>query len=378
MNPSKEYQVAVVGGGLAGLTLAIQMADAGYSCVLFEKNKFPFHKVCGEYISMESWNFLEQLGLKLSEMDLPQIKRLHISSPSGQQLQHYLDLGGFGISRFLLDSKLAEIAIHKGVQLMANCKVNNVKFDGNTFSIETEKDIYSAAICVGAWGKHSNLDNKLGRWFTTSSDKSKNYVGIKYHVKLDFPNDLIELHNFKNGYCGISKIEGNRYCLCYLTDSQNLKDNNGNIKEMEERVLMKNPFLKKYFTEARFLFDKPLAISQIKIGYKNSVESNILMLGDAAGNIAPLSGNGMSIAMRSSFFLNTLLIDYFNQKITREELEKRYEHFWKVQFKKRITFSRYLQQLLKNEHTTNIAIAILKKLPFLQKLVVKSTHGNPF
>ncbi|MES2593087.1 MAG: NAD(P)/FAD-dependent oxidoreductase [Bacteroidota bacterium] len=378
MNPSNSYQVAIVGGGLAGLTLAIQMADAGYSCVLFEKNKFPFHKVCGEYISMESWNFLERLGLKLSEMDLPKIKKLHISSLSGQQLQHNLDLGGFGISRFLLDSKLAEIAINKGVHLVDNCKVHNVKFDGNTFSIETENDIYSADICVGAWGKHSNLDNKLARWFTTSGDKSKNYVGIKYHVKLDFPNDLIELHNFKSGYCGISKIEENKYCLCYLTDSKNLKNNNGNIKQMEERVLMKNPFLKKYLSEAQFLFDTPLAISQIKIGYKKSVENNILMLGDAAGNIAPLSGNGMSIAMRSSFFLNTLLIDYFNKKTTRQEMEKLYEQYWKKQFKKRINLSRYLQMLLKNERTTNIAIETLKKLPFLKKLVVKSTHGNPF
>ena len=44
----------IVGGGLAGLTLAIQLADAGYAVVLFEKEKYPFHKVFGEYISMES------------------------------------------------------------------------------------------------------------------------------------------------------------------------------------------------------------------------------------------------------------------------------------------------------------------------------------
>ncbi|MGZ4157476.1 MAG: FAD-dependent oxidoreductase, partial [Bacteroidia bacterium] len=51
MSESKTYQVSIIGGGLAGLTLAVQLADAGYSCVLFEKNKYPFHKVCGEYIS---------------------------------------------------------------------------------------------------------------------------------------------------------------------------------------------------------------------------------------------------------------------------------------------------------------------------------------
>jgi flavin-dependent dehydrogenase len=52
----------IAGGGLAGLALSIQCAQAGYRTVLFEKEKYPFHKVCGEYISFESWNFLEELG----------------------------------------------------------------------------------------------------------------------------------------------------------------------------------------------------------------------------------------------------------------------------------------------------------------------------
>ena len=56
------YDLAIVGGGLAGLALAIQSARAGYQTVLFEKEKYPFHKVCGEYVSLESWDFLEELG----------------------------------------------------------------------------------------------------------------------------------------------------------------------------------------------------------------------------------------------------------------------------------------------------------------------------
>ena len=379
MKEIDQYQISIIGGGLAGLTLSIQMADAGYSCILFEKNKYPFHKVCGEYISMESWNFLQRLGLNLDEMNLPKIKKLNVSSPSGRLFEHNLDLGGFGISRFLLDSKLAEIAINKGVKLIDGCKVNGVKFKDDTFLIASEKGNYSTTICVGAWGKQSNLDNKLARWFTTHLSKNqKNYVGIKYHININFPDDVIELHNFKNGYCGISKIENNNYCFCYLTDSENLKNNNGDIKKMEELVLMKNPFLKKYFTEANFLFEKPLAISQIKIGYKKAVEKNVLMLGDAAGNIAPLSGNGMSMALRSSFYMNQLLIDYFNKKITRPALENKYEKIWKSEFQKRVDFSAYLQYLLKNEFMTNIAITVLKVIPFLRRIIVRSTHGDPF
>lgn len=378
MLKKNEFQVSVIGGGLAGLTLAIQLADAGISCLLFEKNKYPFHKVCGEYISMESWYFMERLGLNLEELHLPLISRLHVSSPSGKLLKHKLDLGGFGISRFLLDHKLAEIAKSKGVQLMDDCRVQDVRFSGGHFTIDTEEGTFSSEICVGAWGKKSNLDTKLKRAFTKKSKDEKNYVGIKYHVRLDFPRDLIELHNFENGYCGISKIENDRYCLCYLTDADNLKKFNGDIKKMEAEVLMKNPFLESYFKNATFLFDEPLAISQIKIGYKNAVENQVLMVGDTAGNIAPLSGNGMSMAMRSSYLLNKLLISYFQKKLTRAELEKKYAEAWVKQFKKRVELSKVLQKLLKNKSLTDLTISALKKLPFLKNQIVKSTHGKPF
>ncbi|MDQ6757933.1 MAG: FAD-binding protein, partial [Bacteroidota bacterium] len=84
MNDDKLYDAAIVGGGLAGLTLSIQLAKAGYNVILFEKEKYPFHKVCGEYISLESWDFIKRLGLNLDEMNLPIIKKLIVSSPNGK------------------------------------------------------------------------------------------------------------------------------------------------------------------------------------------------------------------------------------------------------------------------------------------------------
>lgn len=378
METEKRYDVSIVGGGLAGLTLAIQLTDSGYSCVLFEKNTYPFHRVCGEYISNESKRFLVSCGLDMDALKLPSINKLRVSSPSGKIMEHQLDLGGFGISRHLLDQKLAEIAKGKGVNVLEDCRVTDVHFSGNQFNIVSSKGNYSSEICAGAWGKKSNLDTKLERTFSKKSGREKNYVGIKYHVSLDFPDDVIELHNFENGYCGISKVEEGRYCLCYLTDADNLKKFNGNIKGMEKEVLMQNPFLKQYFSTAKFLFEEPLAISNIRIGNKNVVDNHIFMLGDAAGNIAPLSGNGMSMAMKSSFDLCDLLKKYFGKRISREELEHVYGLNWKRQFRKRIALSGVLQKMLKNTSLTNTTITMLKRMPGLRDTIVRSTHGKPF
>jgi len=314
-NP-KTYQCAIVGGGLAGLCLAIQLADKGISVILFEKNTYPFHKVCGEYISMESWNFLNELGLPLEELNLPRINELGISSESGFMLNTLLPLGGFGISRYSLDNYLCEIARKKNVNVIENCKVFDVhKTDENGSEINTSSGIYHAAIVCGTYGKYTPA-------FVNKETKSTtlNYIGVKYHIKTNLNPNRIELHNFKDGYCGVSKVDGDAYCLCYLTTSVNLEKSGNDIKKMEENILYKNPFLATYFTQSEFLFKSPLVISNISFRKKDTYKNAVFLAGDAAGSITPLCGNGMSMAMRTSKLLAQLLVDYYTKSISKEEL----------------------------------------------------------
>jgi len=292
-----EFDIAVIGGGLAGLSIAILAADAGYSVALFEKEQYPFHKVCCEYISFESYNFLTRLGLPLKQLDLPVIKKLQVSDVKGNVYSFPLDLGGFGISRYTIDEALYRLALQRAVSVFTNEKVNEAFFEKDQHIIQTSNRIIPAKVVAGAYGKRSNLDVKWKRSFADKKvNKLNNYIGVKYHIRCNFSKEKIALHNFKNGYCGISAIEKNKYCLCYLTNADNLGANNNSIKQMQENVLYKNPILKKIFTESEFLYDSPLTISQISFEQKTQEENHILMLGDAAGMIAPLCGNGMSMA----------------------------------------------------------------------------------
>ncbi len=124
-----KYDIAIIGGGLGGLTLSIQLARQGRSVVLFEKETYPFHKVCGEYVSMESWNFLTRCGINLSALKLPKITELHISAPNGKLITQRLGQGGFGVSRHYLDHLLFEEAKRAGVKVYENCKVDHVLFN---------------------------------------------------------------------------------------------------------------------------------------------------------------------------------------------------------------------------------------------------------
>lgn len=374
------FDVGIIGGGLAGLSLSILLAAKKYRVILFEKEKYPFHRVCGEYISLESWKFIEQtLGFNLSHLDLPIIKKLIISSPNGNAINANLDLGGFGVSRFFIDNELKKIAVANGVIVLEETKINDVTFNDESFLIKYRNEEIRCSVVAGTFGKRSNLDVKWSRDFIKQKPgKLNNYLGVKYHINTSFPVGTIALHNFKNGYCGISKIEGNTYCLCYLTTAQNLKENNNSIKVMEQNILYKNPFLKKIFTEAQFIFKEPVTISQISFDQKSEIENHIFMVGDAGGMITPLCGNGMSMALHSSKIAFECISPFLDEKIGREEMENQYIKRWNKAFNKRLKVGRFIQKLFGKERITNLFISVIKPFPFFINKIIKATHGKEF
>lgn len=373
------YDCAIIGGGLAGLSLAIQLSEQGHKIILFEKEQYPFHKVCGEYISLESWDFLERMGLLLKNMNLPVIKNLIVTSPNGTTLKEELPLGGFGISRFTIDNELKNIAKLSGVTVLENCKTEDVIFVDDVFHIQTNSGKFSSRVCCGSFGKRSNLDIKWKRSFTHKADnKLNNYIGVKYHIQTSFAADTIALHNFKNGYCGISRIEDDKYCLCYLTNAANLKDSNNSIEQMEKNILSKNPFLKNIFENSIKLYDHPLSISQISFQKKNQVENNILMIGDAAGMITPLCGNGMSMAMHGSKIASGFIHDFLRGSISRLQMERDYTSAWKKTFEKRIKTGRLIQRFFGKIWVTNLFVRTMKMFPSLTRWLIKQTHGESF
>jgi flavin-dependent dehydrogenase len=378
-NQHQHVDLAIVGGGLAGLSLAIQARTQGLNVALFEKETYPFHRVCGEYISMESYPFLESLGLPLGEMELPRIKRLQVSAPNGKLIEQDLPLGGFGISRYLLDYRLSVIAKQNGVNVFENTKVFDIQFEKNKFIISVNNGAFSATAVAGTFGKRSNLDIKWQRPFTSEKPTSlNNYIGVKYHVVTDFPYNSIALHNFENGYCGISAVEEGKYCLCYLTTAENLKKNNHSIKEMEKNVLFQNPHLKRIFSTARFERADPVTISQISFEKKGLLENHVLMIGDAGGMITPLCGNGMSMALHGSKIAAGVLIPFLKGEMSRDEMEKKYEHSWNATFAGRLRTGRTIQSLFGKPAVTNAFLSIMKPFPGLISKLIRQTHGEPF
>ena len=370
---NSKFDVIIIGGGLAGLCSAIHLSKFGTKVLLVEKNEYPKHKVCGEYISNEVLPYLEYLGINPFDFGAVKIENFQLSTTKNKIISAKLPLGGFGISRYQLDFVLSEKAKEKGV-LILQASVVDVDFQNNIFTVETkENNSFQTKICIGAFGKRSLLDVKMERDFIK---KKSPYLGVKIHVKGNFPTDLVALHNFKGGYCGVSKIEKSTINLCYITNYRAFQKYK-NIDDFQENVVFKNQFLKEIFKNTVPIFEKPISISQISFETKKPVDNHMIMCGDSAGMIHPLCGNGMSMAIQSAQIASKLILNYCKGEIeTRKELEKRYISEWNKEFKWRLKAGHFIAMLFRNDKTASVLLAILKRIPFLLPVIIKQTHGK--
>ncbi|REG97976.1 NAD(P)/FAD-dependent oxidoreductase [Flavobacterium aquicola] len=365
--------IIIVGGGLAGLTAAIHLSKIGLKVIVFEKNEYPKHKVCGEYISNEITPYLDWLSLDISELNPTQISKLEFSTADGKMIHCDLPLGGFGVSRYALDAFLYQKAIQNGCEIIQDT-VEDIVFENDVFTVSTSNSRkITSAIVIGAFGKRSVLDQKLKRGFVS---KKSGWLAVKAHYSGEFPNDLVGLHNFEGGYCGVSKVENNAVNICYLVSYDSFKKYK-NIEDFQNQIVVKNPHLKVIFETTKMLFEAPLTISQVSFDKKELIEGHILMIGDTAGLIHPLCGNGMAMAIHSAKILSELIEKLHKNEIkSREELEKKYRCEWNSNFEKRLRMGRFLAFILQKQKVSVFLMKIMIKFPKLLPMIIKRTHGQ--
>ena len=366
--------VAIIGGGLAGLTAAIHLAKAGIEVEVFEKKSYPRHKVCGEYISAEVLPYFAALGAPLDVIQPNIVRRFRLHAPSGAFVESHLPLGGLGISRYALDHYLYEKAKSYGVVFYLNATVVASEFEGEDILLKTQKGaVHRAKIVLGAYGKRSKLDKHFKRrFFNVPAD----YVGIKFYIKSDFPQDLVALYNFSGGYAGAVQVEDGSIDVAYLVRNEQLQAY-GSITRMEEELLYRNPAIKALFTSGERYPSKSLAISNVSFLPKQQVEDHVLMLGDAAGMIPPLAGNGMAMAIHAAKLAAEKGLAFLNQQINRKELEQQYNKMWQKQFGHRLYWGRKLHQFMGKKFVSEMAVHSLKTFPPLLKPIIQQTHGKP-
>ncbi len=373
MTTPKE-EVIIIGGGLAGLVCAMDLLKRGKSVMLIEKNVYPQHKVCGEFISNEVRSYLDSLTLDIDILEPAEISEFSLSTPNGAIINCKLPLGGFGISRFTIDNFIYQKVLLAGCRIITDT-VENIVFLDEQFSVSTQRNgTIETALVIGAFGKRTAIDQRLNRKFIT---KKSPWLAIKGHYRGNIDQYMVSLHLFNGGYCGVSKVEDNLVNICYLTEYKHFKACK-NIDDFQRKVMYKNPHLKQIFETFKPVFAEPLSISQISFAKKEQVVNHILMIGDTAGLIHPLCGNGMAMAIHSAKICAEVCNQFLNGNIkTRDLLDQKYSAIWKSNFQHRLRIGRILSKIIRKRKLFNILLLLLTKFPPLLRIIIRNTHGKP-
>ncbi|MBT0608686.1 NAD(P)/FAD-dependent oxidoreductase [Aequorivita echinoideorum] len=371
MELSTNYEIIIVGGGLAGLVAALHLSKQNCNVLLLERHPYPHHKVCGEYVSNEVLAYLSQLGIDPFVVGATKISNFEMSDVNGRLLKCELPLGGFGISRYSFDNLIYRTLKNYGK--VAFETVEKINFQNDSFEVITQsKKKFISNYVLGAFGKRSNLDAFLNRDFF---EIPATWLAVKGHFDYDFLTNSVALHNFEGGYCGLSRVEDTIVNACYLTTLKSFKKH-GDVSNFQKNCLSKNPYLNQFFNNAKPIFDRPMTISQISFESKKPVENHIFMVGDSAGLIHPLCGNGMAMAIHGAKIFSELYLKSKKENWDRARLEKQYALSWNQYFKNRLKTGRYIQRALLNPVSLKIGFAVAKLFPTMLTSIIRNTHGK--
>ena len=357
-----EVDVAIVGGGPAGSTLAALLAQRGRSVALIERDAFPRDKLCGEFLSYDALPIVSELGIDLR--DAPSITSCRLVGRR-RQLEFAFPQAARGVSRRMLDELLFRNAVARGAQALENATATAISERSVTIA---ERRI-DAKVVVGAWGRWGRFDQQLGRAFVR--DQSHRHFGFKRHYRRlqAAERSVIELYSFDRGYLGVSSIEGGETNICGLVHASRLAGHKGRWDAFVEQIRAEEAPLEAMYARHEAAQDGFLSSEPVIFRARSPVAGGVFMIGDASGIVDPLTGNGMAMAMQSAVVALPFVLDAIEGR--RRESEYREEH--RAFFASRIAWSRRAARLL--SHPAVLDFALRTKSERIAAFLLRKTRA---
>lgn len=298
--------VVVVGGGPAGTSSAILLAERGVRVTLLDKGRFPRVKPCAEYANPQAVVALERLGLlaAVREAGAAQFNGMRVTSPGGRTMT--LDFDGdagrhaLGISRLALDALAIERCKALGVEVLEGTQVREVlsedgKVVGVRATCQREPVEARGRITIGADGHHSAVSRLLGldrpvRW--------PRRIGLAAHYE-GYPlnGDKGEMHVSMHGYCGIAPQEAGRVNVAMVVDMATFERRSGSVEHFFEQALLGHEGMAERVRSARRV--SPVrGVGPLARKVRQVSGDGFLLTGDAAGFFDPFTGEGIYDALR--------------------------------------------------------------------------------
>ena len=310
----------VIGGGLAGSTVGIRLAAAGRAVTLLERERSAHHKVCGEFLSREAVEYLEQLGVNPIALEAQTIRSVRLAVKN-RVVETELPFTALSLSRCVLDEALLKRAADVGCAVERGAFVEGlVKHDaGWKAQLRGGESWLSSAVFLAS-GKHDVRGMERG------PGRHDDLVGFKMHWRLaaaqtESLRDSMDLFLFAGGYGGLSLVEGDAANFCFVV-RQSVLRRAGGWDGLLNGIQNENRHIAQRLSGAEALWERPLAVSSIPYGYIAAGGSGLWCVGDQAAVIPSFTGDGMSIALHSGALAAQMFLAGEGADVYQRRLER--------------------------------------------------------
>jgi len=223
----------------------------------------------------------------------------------------------------------------------------------------------TARIVAGAWGRWGRIDRQLERPFTR--DMERRHFGFKRHYRLTgsavpspdlSTRQTIDLYSFPRGYLGVNGVEGGEVNICGLVHASSLDGLRGGWETFVDSLPGEGEHLRRLFaahepTQSQFLSSEPVIFAA-----RSPAVNGILMVGDAAGIIDPLAGNGMAMAIQSALVAASIIVRRTSDD--PEDVAAEYDATYRKYFLDRIRWSRRVAKFLSRPKLVDAATRFVR------------------
>lgn len=303
----QHYDVAIVGAGPAGSAAAITLARYGYAVALLDKERFPRHKLCGDFINPSNWPTLRQLGAQdeILQATPERVTRFRLTSHCGVAVEAPMPLRrgerafGVPLSRASLDMILLARAKRAGAIAFEQHKIKSLQRAGAGWAIAAESPEgdrqLRAKILVGADGRNSWIAHN--QQLVHGGERGR-AVGFQFLLKSSYDiGARVEIHLFPGGYVGLLGMGERTINFCFVVERVCL-ERHGPLDALLQSQVQKNPNL-------RDLLRQSARIGVVRSTYpvyfapRRCCVEGLLLVGDAARVSEPVTGEGIYFALRS-------------------------------------------------------------------------------
>jgi menaquinone-9 beta-reductase len=295
--------VLVVGAGPAGSMAALVLARAGARVRIIDRSRFPRDKLCGDTLNPGALSILDRLGVGECVRQRAQpVTGMTVTGPGARVSADYPHgLRGVSITRRDLDDILLNAAISAGARFEPCVTVREPMTDdrgrvAGVRVVSTHGECALAArMVIGADGRGSRLASRLG--LSAYARQPRRWAFGAYFTGVAGLTAHGEMHIRRNGYIGIAPLGDDLTNVSVVRDEKSLPVPLANHQVFVREALANDPDLCDRFTGSTQV-TRVTVLGPLAVDARSSGVAGLLLAGDAAGFVDPMTGDGLRFALR--------------------------------------------------------------------------------